>query len=48
VIIVPINIFATGVQYHKLAGEIAGLINTKYGWSDGLILELTPHKEQIK
>jgi hypothetical protein len=21
---------------HKLAGEIAGLMNTKYGWSDGL------------
>jgi hypothetical protein len=33
---------------HKLAGEIAGLMNTKYGWSDGLIVELTPYKEQTK
>jgi F420H(2)-dependent quinone reductase len=33
---------------HKLAGEIACLMNSKYGWSDGLIVELTPHKEQIK
>ena len=33
---------------HKLAGEIASVMNTKYGWSDGLIVELTPHKEQIK
>jgi deazaflavin-dependent oxidoreductase (nitroreductase family) len=33
---------------HKLVGEIASLMNTKYGWSDGLIVELTPHKEQIK
>jgi hypothetical protein len=33
---------------HKLAGEIASLMNSKYGWSDGLIVELTPHKEQIK
>ena len=30
---------------HKLAGEIASLMNTKYGWSDGLIVELTPYKE---
>jgi deazaflavin-dependent oxidoreductase (nitroreductase family) len=30
---------------HKLAGEIAGLMNTKYGWSDGLIVELTPRKK---
>ena len=27
---------------HKLAEEIAGLMSTKYGWSDGLIVELTP------
>ena len=32
---------------HKLAGEIANLMNTKYGWSDGLIVELTPDKEQV-
>jgi deazaflavin-dependent oxidoreductase (nitroreductase family) len=31
---------------HKLAGEIASLMNSKYGWSDGLIVELTPQKEQ--
>jgi deazaflavin-dependent oxidoreductase (nitroreductase family) len=30
---------------HKLAGEIAGLMNTKYGWSDGLIVELTPYNK---
>ncbi len=30
---------------HKLAGKIASLMNTKYGWSDGLIVELTPYKE---
>jgi hypothetical protein len=30
---------------HKLAGEIASLMNTKYEWSDGLIIELTPYKE---
>jgi hypothetical protein len=33
---------------HKLAGEIAGLMNARYGWSDGLIVELTPHKKQTK
>jgi hypothetical protein len=33
---------------HKLAGEIANLMNAKYGWSDGLIVELTPRNEQIK
>lgn len=33
---------------HKLAGEIASVMNSKYGWSDGLIVELTPQKEQIK
>jgi hypothetical protein len=30
---------------HKLVEEIAGLMNTKYGWSDGLIVELTPHNK---
>jgi deazaflavin-dependent oxidoreductase (nitroreductase family) len=30
---------------HKLAGEVANLMNAKYGWSDGLIVELTPHKK---
>jgi deazaflavin-dependent oxidoreductase (nitroreductase family) len=30
---------------HKLAGEIASLMNTKYEWSDGLIIELTPHNK---
>ena len=29
----------------RLAGEIADLMNTKYGWSDGLIVELTPYEE---
>ena len=28
---------------HKLAGEISSLMNIKYGWSDGLIVELTPY-----
>ena len=32
----------------QLAGEVASLMNIKYGWSDGLIVELTPHNEQIK
>jgi len=32
----------------KLAGEIANLMNAKYGWSDGLIVELTLYKEQTK
>jgi hypothetical protein len=30
---------------HKSAGEIASLMNSKYGWSDGLIIELTPHNK---
>lgn len=33
---------------HKLSGEIASLMNIKYGWSEGLIVELTPHKEQVE
>jgi deazaflavin-dependent oxidoreductase (nitroreductase family) len=32
---------------HKLAEEVSSLMHTKYRWSDGLIVELTPHKEQI-
>ena len=30
----------------KLAEEVSNLVHTKYGWSDGLIVELTPYKEQ--
>ena len=30
----------------KLAEEVSNLMHTKYGWSDGLIVELTPYKEQ--
>ena len=30
---------------HKLAREIASLMSTKYEWSDGLIVELTPHNK---
>jgi deazaflavin-dependent oxidoreductase (nitroreductase family) len=30
----------------KLAGEVVSRMNTKYGWSDGLIVESTPCKEQ--
>ena len=32
----------------KLAEQVSGLMHTKYGWSDGLILELTPYKEQVE
>jgi deazaflavin-dependent oxidoreductase (nitroreductase family) len=32
----------------KLAEEVSNLMYTKYGWSDGLIVELTPHREQIE
>jgi hypothetical protein len=32
----------------KLAEEVSSLMYTKYGWNDGLIVELTPHKEQIE
>jgi F420H(2)-dependent quinone reductase len=31
----------------KLA-EVSNLIYTKYGWSDGLIVDLTPYNEQIE
>ncbi|HJT47962.1 MAG TPA: nitroreductase/quinone reductase family protein [Nitrososphaeraceae archaeon] len=30
----------------KLAEEVSNLAHTKYGWSDGLFVELTPYKEQ--
>jgi selenophosphate synthetase-related protein len=29
----------------KLAEAVSNLMNTKYGWSDGLIVELTPYKK---
>jgi deazaflavin-dependent oxidoreductase (nitroreductase family) len=32
----------------KLSDEVSNLMNTKYGWSDGLIIELAPSKEQIE
>jgi deazaflavin-dependent oxidoreductase (nitroreductase family) len=32
----------------KLAEEVSSLMHRKYGWSDGLIVELTPYKEQIE
>jgi deazaflavin-dependent oxidoreductase (nitroreductase family) len=31
----------------KLA-EVSNLMYTKYGWGDGLIVQLTPHNEQIQ
>jgi hypothetical protein len=34
-----------GLTEHKLAVEIASLMNTKYACSDGLIVELTPYNE---
>ena len=33
---------------HKLARQISSLMDTKYGWGDGLIVELTPYDEQIE
>jgi F420H(2)-dependent quinone reductase len=30
----------------RLAEAVSSLMDTKYGWSDGLIVELTPYKEQ--
>ncbi len=30
----------------KLAEEVSSLMHTKYGWNDGLIVELTIYKEQ--
>ena len=32
----------------RLVEEVSNLTHTKYGWSDGLIVELTPYKEQIE
>jgi hypothetical protein len=32
----------------RLAEAVSSLMHRKYGWSDGLIVELTPHKEQIE
>jgi F420H(2)-dependent quinone reductase len=32
----------------KLAEEISNLMYKKYGWNDGLIVELTPYKQQIE
>jgi deazaflavin-dependent oxidoreductase (nitroreductase family) len=36
------------VTEQKLAAEIANLMNAKYGWSDGLIVVLTPHNQQVE
>jgi hypothetical protein len=27
----------------KLAAEVSNLMSTKYGWNEGLIIELIPH-----
>jgi deazaflavin-dependent oxidoreductase (nitroreductase family) len=32
----------------KLAEEVSSLMFRKYGWSDGLIVELTPYREQVE
>ena len=32
----------------KLAGEKSHLMHRKYGWSDDLIVELIPYKEQVE
>ena len=32
----------------RLAEGVSSLMHTKYGWGDGLIVELTPHNEQIE
>jgi hypothetical protein len=34
------------VLYEYLTEAVSSLMDTKYGWSDGLIVELTPYKEQ--
>jgi deazaflavin-dependent oxidoreductase (nitroreductase family) len=31
---------------HKLAQQISNLMDTRYGWSNGLIVELTPYNKQ--
>lgn len=28
---------------HELSREVSNLMKKKYGWSEGLIIELTPH-----
>jgi deazaflavin-dependent oxidoreductase (nitroreductase family) len=33
---------------YKLAEEVSSLMYKKYGWSDGLIVELAPYKEQVE
>jgi hypothetical protein len=33
---------------HKLAEEVSGLMYRKYGWRDGLIVELSPYREQVE
>ena len=33
-------------SHSKLAEEVSNLKHRKYGWSDGLTVELTPYKEQ--
>jgi hypothetical protein len=33
---------------HKLSGEIASLMHAKYGWSNGLIVELTPYIQRTR
>jgi selenophosphate synthetase-related protein len=32
----------------KLTEEVTNIMYTKYGWNDGLIVELTPYKEQVE
>ena len=32
----------------KLAEEVSNLMYTKYEWSDGLIVELTPYREHLE
>lgn len=32
----------------KLGKQISSLMSKKYGWGDGLIVELTPYNEQIE
>jgi hypothetical protein len=33
---------------YKLAEEVSSLMYKKYGWIDGLIVELASYKEQIE
>jgi hypothetical protein len=32
----------------KLTEEVTNIMYPKYGWIDGLIVELTPYKEQVE